>query len=194
MFNIEEQEEETKLCKKNLYSFLNFFHILSPLGNIGSFELVGPQTAEMKPRILLFTNFVEGLAKKLMLCWMLNRILCCATVWDHKLNGSFIHLINSLLGKNKTIEWYRATYKKVFISLKWTVSTAFPSACSSSPTGQTCVFMHPCVGVLCACTVNASLFFTLNNGVTGTDTDFVLVIESFVTEQMWICSRCVFES
>lgn len=43
------------------------------------------------------------------------------------------------------------------------------------------MFMHPRVGVLCACTVNASLFFALNNGVTGTETDFVLVIDSFVT-------------
>ena len=119
--------------------------------------------------------------EKGMLRWMLNRISCRATVWDHRLNGSVIHLINSLLGKKKQLSDTVLLTKDVFISFKWTVSTAFPSVCSSSPTGPTCVFMHPRVGVLCACTVNASLFFALNNGVTGTENDFVLVIDSFVT-------------
>ena len=80
--------------------------------------------------------------EKGMLRWMLNRISCRATVWDHRLNGSVIHLINSLLGKKKQLSDTVLLTKDVFISFKWTVSTAFPSVCSSSPTGPTCVFMH----------------------------------------------------
>ena len=54
--------------------------------------------------------------EKGMLRWMLNRISCRATVWDHRLNGSVIHLINSLLGKKKN-NWVIQCYlEKTYLS------------------------------------------------------------------------------